>query len=121
MSTNGFADGPVDDPWAQFRRELDVARAELERARSRPVLDDDQRDRLHQDALRGDLGPNMQELAERIESGRDSWDNVFAGESPHLELFYPHLNTMAAQNREVIRVAVEEDPDFDPFPPPENL
>lgn len=70
---------------------------------------------LQEAAARGDLGEDMRELARRIESGRDSWQAVFAGDSPNAALLRGHLERMAEENREAIATAVEEDESFDPF------
>ncbi|HEY2766307.1 MAG TPA: hypothetical protein VGJ13_20200 [Pseudonocardiaceae bacterium] len=76
---------------------------------------------LQDAARRGDLGDDMRELANRIDRRQDSWAAVFSGDSPNAGLLRGHLDRMIAENREAIETAIEEDPDFDPFPPDQAL
>ncbi|MBP2471742.1 hypothetical protein JOF53_000614 [Crossiella equi] len=76
---------------------------------------------LQREALRGELGPDMQRIARQVEDGRDTWQSVFTGTSPLTALLRGHLDRMAQENREAIGQAIEEDEDFDPFPPQERL
>lgn len=112
---------PEDDPLARAKTELlatiTAARTALDRRRATPVHTPDERAQLQEDARNGLLGRQMQELAERIERGEDSWPEVFEGTSPHTELFHEHLARMVEEHGEEIRQAVEEDEDFDPMAP----
>lgn len=76
---------------------------------------------LQDAALRGDLGDDMRELANHIDRGQDSWAAVFSGDSPNTGLLRGHFDRMIAEHREAIETAIEEDPDFDPFPPEQAL
>lgn len=103
------------------RRELEAtlisARQALDRRRSRPVHTPDERAELHQDALAGRLGQDMQRLAQHIENGEESWQEVFEGIAPHGGLFDGHLHRMSEEHAEAIRTAIEEDDEFDPLAP----
>jgi hypothetical protein len=115
----------VEAQMVAAREELDhvIGRAQVDLERFRrdamPTREDIRA--LQEAALRGELGDDMRELARRIETGRDNWSSVFAGESPNLALLQGHLDRMAEENREAILTAIEDDPDFDPFPPVESL
>jgi hypothetical protein len=51
----------------------------------------------------------MRELARRIDAGEDSWQAVFAGESPNIDLLRGHIQRMVSENREAIARAIDED------------
>ncbi len=77
-----------------------------------------ERQALHDAALRGDLGEDMRRLARYVEDGQDSWEAIFSGRSPHRDLLAGHLDRMIEANREAIAQAFRDDPDFDPSEPP---
>lgn len=106
---------------AELQAVMAAARAANDRRRATPVHTPAEREEFHRDALAGALGPRMQELARLVEEGRDSWQEVFEGSSPHMELFTGHLDRMAEQHAEEIRVAIEADEDFDPTAPDPEL
>ena len=91
----------------------ELARFERE---NRPT--EQERQALQEAALRGELGDDMRTLARRVDAGEDSWDAIFAGESPNTELLRGHLDRMIEANREAIARAFEEDDEFDPGEPP---
>lgn len=99
---------------ARTRLDVTLAQAERELARfkreNQPT--EEERRQLHEAAIRGDLGDDMRELARRIDRGEDSWDAVFAGESPNVELLRGHIDQMVAENRDAIAEAVAEDEDL---------
>jgi len=95
------------------RTQLDVALAQAERdlarfKRENQPTPEEQR-QLHEAAQRGDLGEDMRELARRIDAGEDSWQAVFAGESPNIDLLRGHIQRMVSENREAIAQAIDED------------
>lgn len=108
---------PTAGAWQEFEATMSRARASLDRVRSHPVHTPEERRELHADALSGALGRDMQQLAEHVEAGRTSWGEAFEGESPYSSLLEDHLTRMVAENEEVVRQAVEEDEDFDPWAP----
>jgi hypothetical protein len=89
----------------------ELARFERE---NRPT--EEERRALQEAALRGELGDDMRTLARRVDAGEDSWDSIFAGESPATDLLRGHLDRMIAEHRDAIARAIEEDDDFDPYP-----
>jgi hypothetical protein len=99
----------LDEAMEHAVREL--ARFERE---NRPT--EEERRALQEAALRGDLGADMRTLARRVDSGEDTWDAIFAGESPYADLLGGHLDRMISANREAIAQAIEEGDDFDPHP-----
>ncbi|GIH10026.1 hypothetical protein Rhe02_80930 [Rhizocola hellebori] len=112
-----------------LNRRLDAAKAELNQVLEKASQDlirfkrnnqptEQERQAMQQAALRGELGDDMRELARKIDRGEDSWDAVFEGRSPNVDLLRGHLNRMAEQHREAIRESIQEDDDFDPMNPP---
>ena len=76
---------------------------------------------LQEAARSGELGFDLEELARRVDEGHDSWAAIFAGESPNSVLLQGLLTRMIEENREATRQAIEEDDEFDPFPPAAEL
>lgn len=117
--------GPTGLDIDAARRELQAtlasAREGLDRRRAAPVHTPDERAELHQDALAGRLGEDMQRLAQRIEDRDESRQEVFEGIAPHGDLFAAHLNRMSDEHVEAIRIAIEEDEQFDPLAPDPEL
>lgn len=111
--------GPGSEDIDAARRELQAvlvfAREALDRRRAVPVHTPDERAELHRDALAGRLGADVQQLAQHIENGEESWQEVFEGIAPHGALFEGHLSRMSDEHAEEIRTAIEEDDEFDPF------
>lgn len=113
--------------FTRIEEQMRAAKAALEEAMEEAVRElarferenrptEEERRALHQAALRGELGDDMRTLARHVEAGRDSWDDVFSGESPNAELLRGHLNRMVSANRDAIARAIEEDEEFDPYP-----
>jgi len=48
-------------------------------------------------------------------SDRQSWQDVFEGIAPHGALFDAHLSRMSDEHAEEIRIAIDEDDEFDPL------
>ena len=55
----------------------------------------------------------MQKLARRVEHRDTTWDEVFEGTSPFVELLRGHLDAMGERYAATVRRAIEDDPDFD--------
>jgi hypothetical protein len=100
------AKAALNEAMEQAVREL--ARFERE---NRPT--EEERRALQEAALRGELGEDMRTLARRVDAGEDSWDAIFAGESPNADLLRGHLDRMIEANRDAIARAIEQEPDFD--------
>lgn len=110
----------MTNPFAELNERLRAARAELDTVLAQAERDlarykrenkptEEERQALHDAALRGELGDDMRVLAERVERGEDSWDAIFAGESPESELLRGHLDRMIEENREAIVEGLDED------------
>jgi hypothetical protein len=106
---------------AELGQAIAQARQDLARFRRENQPTDEERQALQDTSLRGELGDDMRELARRVGSGQDTWEAIFSGDSPSAGLLRGHLDRMAAKNRAVIGTVIEEDPDFDPFPPDDAL
>lgn len=121
--TSGFSDldDQVQAAKAELGQAIAQARQDLARFRRENQPTDEERQALQDASLRGELGEDMRELARRVERGQDTWEAIFSGDSPNAGLLRGHLDRMAAENRAAIGTAIEEDPDFDPFPPDEAL
>jgi hypothetical protein len=121
--TSDFSDfdGQIQAAKAELSEVITQAQEDLARFRRENKPTDEERQALQDAALRGELGEEMRELARRVSTGRDTWEAVFSGDSPSSALLQGHLDRMAEQNRTVISTAIEQDPDFDPFPPDDAL
>ncbi|MGH3928931.1 MAG: hypothetical protein ACRDTF_03025 [Pseudonocardiaceae bacterium] len=121
--TSGFfdLDDRIQAAKAELGQAIEQARRDLARFRRENQPTDEERQALQDVALRGELGDDMRELARRVARGQDTWEAIFSGGSPSAGLLRGHLDRMTAQNRAAISTAIEEDPDFDPFPPDETL
>jgi hypothetical protein len=117
MTTTPDGNDPISAAWRELEQTMANARTVLDRVRSRPVHTPDERREVHQDALSGALGRDMQTLARHVEEGRTSWGEVFEGSSEYADLFEAHLTRMADENQEAVRRAIEEDDEFDPMAP----
>lgn len=106
---------------AQLDQTITQAQSDLRRFESENQPTREELNALQQAALRGELGADMREIALRVDEGRDTWQSIFNGTSPASVLLRGHVERMAAQNREAIGEAIEEDPDFDPSPPADQL
>ncbi len=106
---------------AELGQAITQARQNLARFRRENQPTDEERQALQDASLRGELGDDMRELSRRVGSGQDTWEEIFSGDSPSTGLLRGHLDRMTAENRAAISTAIEEDPDFDPFPPDDAL
>lgn len=121
--TSGFSslEVQIQAAKAELGQTIEQARQDLARFRRENQPTNEERQALQDAALRGELGDDMRELARRVDRGQDTWAAIFSGESPNTGLLRGHLDRMAAENRAAIGTAIEEDPEFDPFPPDEAL
>ena len=94
------------------REELAASHLELREAidelRAQPLLTDEEREKLEEQAESGALGEDMQTLVRKIRDGQDSWEAVFAGESPNAALLREHLTTLVEEHLEDIQLAWED-------------
>lgn len=121
--TSGFSNLEVriQAAKAELGEVIDQAQRDLARFQRENQPTAEERQALQDAALRGELGDDMRELARRVDRGQDTWEAIFSGDSPNARLLRGHLDRMATENRTAIRTAIEDDPDFDPFPPADAL
>ena len=97
---------------AGAREELTTGLADLqatvEELNSRPLLTDEEKKALEEQAESGELGEDMRTLVGKIKDGEDTWEQVFSGESPHGSLLQGHLTRMFEEHKEDIALAFEE-------------
>jgi hypothetical protein len=83
-------------------------RASVEELTTRPLLTDEERQALEEQAESGELGDDMRTLVAKIRGGEDTWEQVFSGESPHGVLLQGHLARLVDEHQEDIALAFEE-------------
>ena len=83
-------------------------RTTVEALDARPLLTDDERTALEEQAESGELGEDMATLVAKIKGGEDSWEQVFTGESPNAALLRGHLTRMVEEHQEDLALAFEE-------------
>ena len=83
-------------------------RASVEQLSARPLLTDQERQALEEQAGSGELGEDMKELVEKVRGGEDTWEQVFSGESPNGALLQGHLARIVDEHQEDIALAFEE-------------
>ena len=83
-------------------------RASVEQLSARPLLTDQERQALEEQAGSGELGEDMKELVEKVRGGEDTWEQVFSGESPNGALLRGHLARIVDEHQEDIALAFEE-------------
>lgn len=97
---------------AAAREELGASladlRATVEQMNARPLLTDQEREALEEQAASGELGEDMKTLVEKIQGGEDSWELVFSGESPNATLLQGHLNRLVDEHQDDLAIAFEE-------------
>ena len=82
--------------------------ATVEELEKRPLLTDEEKHALEEQAEAGELGEDMRTLVEKIRSGENTWEQVFSGQSPHGALLQEHLKRMVDEHQEDIALAFEE-------------
>ena len=82
--------------------------ATVEELDKRPLLTDEERQALEEQAESGELGEDMQTLVEKIRGGEDTWEQVFSGQSPNGALLQGHLARMVDEHQDDIALAFEE-------------
>lgn len=111
----------MDDPRSQAeilaaisaaREDLTASLADLkatvDQMNARPLLSDDEKEALEEQAASGELGDDMKTLVEKIRGGDDTWENVFSGESPNSALLQGHLTKMVEEHQDDLALAFEE-------------
>ena len=97
---------------AEAREDLTTSLADLkatvDQLNARPLLTDEEKTALEEQAESGELGEDMATLVGKIKDGDDTWERVFSGESPHGALLQGHLTKMFEEHKEDIALAFEE-------------
>src|SRR5688572_10968696 len=75
-------------------------KATVDQLNAKPLLTDEEKEALEEQASSGELGEDMQTLVEKIKGGEDTWEKVFSGESPNGALLQGHLTKMFEDNKE---------------------
>jgi hypothetical protein len=83
-------------------------KATVDQMNARPLLTDEEKEALEEQAASGELGDDMKKLVEKIRGGEDTWENVFSGESPHGALLQGHLTKMVEEHQDDLALAFEE-------------
>ncbi|SEB73905.1 hypothetical protein SAMN04489844_0958 [Nocardioides exalbidus] len=83
-------------------------KATVDQLNAKPLLTDEEKEALEEQAESGELGDDMLELVGKIKGGEDTWDNVFSGESPNGALLQGHLTKMFEEHKEDLALAFEE-------------
>jgi hypothetical protein len=83
-------------------------RSTVDQMNARPLLTDEEREALEEQAASGELGDDMRTLVEKIRGGEDTWENVFSGESPNGALLQGHLTKMFEEHQDDLALAFEE-------------
>ena len=111
----------MDDPRSQAeilaaiseaREDLTASLADLQatvdQLNARPLLTDEEKQALEEQAESGELGDDMKTLVEKIRGGEDTWEQVFSGQSPNGALLQGHLTRMVEEHQDDIALAFEE-------------
>ena len=97
---------------AEAREDLTTSLADLketvDQLNARPLLTDQEKTALEEQAESGELGEDMATLVGKIKDGDDTWERVFSGESPNGALLQGHLTKMFEEHKEDIALAFEE-------------
>lgn len=83
-------------------------RATVDQLNARPLLTEEERQALEEQAESGELGEDMKTLVEKIRGGEDTWEQVFSGQSPNGALLQGHLTRMVEEHQDDIALAFEE-------------
>jgi len=83
-------------------------RATVDQMNARPLLSDEEKEALEEQAASGGLGDDMVTLVEKIRGGEDTWEAVFSGESPNGALLQGHLTKMVEEHQDDLALAFEE-------------
>jgi uncharacterized protein HemY len=98
----------IEQAGAELTAGLADLRATVEEMSARPLLTDEERRALEEQAASGVLGEEMQVLVQKVRAGEDTWEQVFAGESPHATLLQGHLTRLVDLHQDDIALAFEE-------------
>ena len=98
----------IDQARAELSTSLADLRETFDAMNARPLLTPEEKEALEAQAASGELGEDMRTLVARIQSGEDTWEQVFSGESSHASLLRGHLTRLVEEHQEDIALAFEE-------------
>ena len=97
---------------SEAREDLTASLADLrstvDQLTARPLLTDEEKQALEEQAGSGELGEDMKTLVEKIRGGEDTWEQVFSGQSPNGALLQGHLDRMVEEHQDDIALAFEQ-------------
>jgi hypothetical protein len=97
---------------SEAREDLTASLADLQatvdQLNARPLLTDEEKQALEEQAESGELGDDMKTLVEKIRGGEDTWEQVFSGQSPNGALLQGHLSRIVEEHQDDIALAFEE-------------
>jgi predicted aminopeptidase len=97
---------------SEAREDLTASLADLrstvDQLNARPLLTDEEKQALEEQAESGELGEDMKTLVAKIRGGEDTWERIFSGESPNGALLQGHLDRMVEEHQDDIALAFEE-------------
>ena len=97
---------------SEAREDLTASLADLQatvdQLNARPLLTEEEKQALEEQAESGELGDDMKTLVEKIRGGEDTWEQVFSGQSPNGALLQGHLSRMVEEHQDDIALAFEE-------------
>ncbi len=97
---------------SEAREDLSASLADLKATvdamNARPLLTDEEKHALEEQAESGELGDDMKTLVEKIKGGEDTWEHVFSGESPNGSLLQGHLTKLFEEHKEDLALAFED-------------
>ena len=82
--------------------------ATVDQLTARPLLTDEEKQALEEQAESGELGDDMKTLVAKIRGGEDTWEQIFSGQSPRGALLQGHLDRMVEEHQDDIALAFEE-------------
>ncbi|WP_374457806.1 hypothetical protein [Nocardioides sp.] len=98
----------IDEAREDLGASLADLKATVEQMNARPLLTDEEKEALEEQAESGELGEDMKTLVGKIKGGEDTWEQVFAGESANGALLQGHLTRMFEEHKEDIALAFED-------------
>lgn len=113
-----MSDQPLPDPWAELRGEMARALAVMAEYDDRERVDDETAEQLQADAILGRLGEGMKELAEQVDDGELTWEQIFRDPARYGAQLAEHVERMAREHAADIATALQQDPEVDDLGPP---
>lgn len=101
---------------AELQAATEELRAKTAHAKAETRMTREEREQFEQAARSGRLGPEMQQLEEKVDRGEDSWEAIWSGGSPNQALFSTFFDRTWSEVAAQVKRAIEEDDDVEPPP-----